>query len=140
MTPADRTEAERLTDGYEEYLHRFNRMEYEAAFANYKAAHMPFFSSVGPDGAGAAADDVLRRTEALIRFPRSRKLVLIDMQRFLSLYLVPAALASGIPEAAAFAALLRERWNERYPDHRFGACIYEELEAGFRDKRPFGLG
>ncbi len=125
--------AEQLTLDYPYYLEQFNRVSYAGLFQRYKDRCMPFFRALDQAGAEAAADALLVRTERLAR-PWKRKLLLFDMQRFFALYLIPAALDSGCPQAAAFAELLRQRWNERYPKNRFQSATYEEIAGGFRMK------
>ena len=135
---APQTAAERLLAGQKELLRRFNRLEYDELFARYKAEHLPFFAALDDDAAADTVAELLRLGERRPRFPGSAKLARMDLQRFFLLYLVPAALDSGYPAAAAFAERLRQSWNERWPEHSFGACTYQELSGGF-STRPFGF-
>lgn len=131
--------AQTLTRDYEECLRCFNRVDYPVRFARYLEEHRPYFTALSPEDAADAAQALVNHAESLIRFPRRRALVLLDMQRFFLLYLIPAALESGAPGAAVLAERLRGDWNALHPDHAFGECTYQQLLEGFRAKRPFGL-
>ncbi len=130
--------AEQVTKGRYAYIERFTRFEYAGAFERCKSECTLLFAELGehPELTGTFAAELVDYADAHSRgfFKRSTELDIF--RRYFALYLIPAALESGV---ADFGQELCTKWNAAYPKQSFTVIPYSEIATGFRTK-PFGMG
>jgi len=128
-----------LLDSAQPYLLCFDYDHYPGCFAQFQAGADGFFASLDPGRLDAAAEEILRRAEERWRaagFWHRSELMRKD-RTVLALFLSPAA-ARHSDTARAFADVLEERWNARFPKNRFHAGDYDKIMLGF-DKDFMGI-
>lgn len=114
------------------YLDRFNRVDYKAAFAEYKSSCGDFLSSFDESDAEAAAEQLVTELDGRIKgLWKSRKL--LDLQYFLIMYLSPYLLSDSSGKGAALSEALCRRWRSAHPQNAYEPGSYEELASGFND-------
>ena len=148
-------------------LERFSYDDYPGCFGEFCAAAEGFFASLGesmPEGGApaeaseaacaeaadmqpgsgaagleAAADALMDELEeALAALPkREHRDAAFECKQILALFLTPAAPRFG-EEAEAFAKILNDRWNARYPGNRYLPGSYESIMKGF-DSDTLGI-
>ena len=128
-----------LLTGAHPYLACFDYDHYPACFQAFEEAAGPWFDALEPTRLDAVAEEILRGAEARWKSqPFWKRAELIRKDRSaLALFFAPAA-AKHSETAKAFAGLLQERWNERFPRARFLAGDYEKIMLGF-DKDFLGI-
>ncbi len=135
--------------GYLGCFRYLNKKEFEPYFRRYVAENQEAFRQLDRAAAArpqerqalleAAADGFLTQLEAWIvknkRALTSRDAMLDDAKYTLCLVMIPALRSLGLSIGEEFAALLRERWLDRYPKKVFQLTTYEEIAQGFQRKR-----
>lgn len=123
---------------YPEYLRKFNRDDYRAAFEKYKAENESFFAALCDESIGSEVAAVMDFAANELRRRLGRKPKCFDLRSFLCVYLCPAALGFGTEASEKFALTLAEKWSAEYPGFRFEAGKFEDIATGFRTK-PFSF-
>ena len=128
-----------LLDAAHPGLDCFDYDHYPQCFADFEAKADAYFRALEPARFEDTAAELLDRTQARWRaapFLERSKLARRD-QAALALFFTPAAIRHS-ENARAFAELLRQRWNSRFPKNRFLSGDYEKIMLGF-DKDFFGV-
>ena len=123
---------------YPEYLRRFTRDGYCAAFEKYKTECARFFDGLSAVNMDSEVSRLMDFAADELRSRIGRKSKLFDLRSFLCVYLCPAALDYGTEPSKEFAFTLAEKWNKAYPEHSFEVGNYRDIVSGFRSK-PFGF-
>ena len=121
-----------LLDSAHPYLSCFDYDHYPQCFAEFEKHAEGFFGmldeSVFPETAEELLNGAAARWDALPR--RDRAETARKDKTVLALFFTPAAERHS-ERAKAFAALLQERWNRRFPRNRYLAGNYEAIIKGF---------
>ena len=128
-----------LLDSAQPYLGCFDYDHYPQCFAEFEANAAEFFRGLEGRDPEAAAESLLNNVaERWNSLPRLKRRAAAKRDKtVLALFFTPAA-ARHSEAAMAFAAVLRERWNSRFPRNRYLAGDYEKLIKGF-DTDFFGI-
>lgn len=128
------TDIEILMHDRADLLQHFNLAEYPKAFQRYQQNCSPVFECMDE----ALAENTVSRLLTFVRdsTPKlwQKNVFLSDMQRFLLLYLIPAAMESERSEVRSFGELLRNAWNGEYPAFVMGELDYNTIVSGFNTK------
>lgn len=129
-----------IPDNYGWYLERFRPGLYREAFEEYCRVSARAFEALekGEVSPEEASRQLMGHCAGLIKWP-GKKLKIYDLKCLLSLFTSPAAELRGSAEAADFARILNETWNNSYPKEPYKSGDYETLAAGFREKKMFGF-
>ena len=153
--PADEADRiyveEHLLDCVRDYSNafkQFNRKLYESFYENYKEDVGPVFEAMdryvcAQPGQRQAllshfAEEFFVQWEAFHRnHPKAKTKAARDRLAFsdkltLAWFTVPAIRGMGLSISEEFPMLLRDQFNEKYPDNRFELGTYEEIQSGFR--------
>ena len=126
------------------YYKQFNRKKYEASYIAHREAVRPTFEALDrwvcaqPAKRTALlegfADSFVAQWEACQSGQKKsgRKRREFADKLTLAWYTVPAIRGLGLSISEDFPTLLRDRFNEAYPDNRFETASFEEINAGFR--------
>lgn len=128
-----------LLDSAHPYLRCFDYDHYPQCFAEFSANAAPFFDGLDPACLPQTAEEIVKLADARWKsrpFWQRAELARQDRSA-LAIFFAPAA-ARHSDTAQAFARLLQERWNERFPRNRFFAGDYEAIMKGF-DKDFMGI-
>ena len=133
----------------------FNRKQYESFYQTHKEALTPVFEAMDrwvcahPMQRQTFLEDFvqqfLQQWEAFHRdHPKAGSKHARDRLAFsnkltLAWFTVPAIRGMDLSIGEDFSALLRDRFNEKYPENRFEVGSFEEIRSGFR-KRWFLFG
>lgn len=128
-----------LLDAAQPFLGQFDYDHYPACFTAFEREAAPFFDTLAGVSAEEKAEELLSLVEARwASLPRLRRgAVAAKDKSVLALFFTPAAQRHS-EAAAAFASLLCERWNNRFPKNRYLPGSYETLIKGF-DTDFFGV-
>lgn len=128
-----------LLDLAQPYLDCFDYDHYPQCFAEFEANAAEFFHALDGCDPGKTADELLDSVaERWNSLPRLKRRAAAKRDKtVLALFFTPAA-ARHSEAAGAFAAVLQERWNRRFPRNRYLAGDYEKLIKGF-DTDFFGI-
>ena len=130
--------AQQIRDAHA-YLELFDYDNYPGCFEAFSRSCEPFFAQLREEALSAEVEALMDELEQSWKtLPRraARDAALQD-KRVLALLLTPVALAQGGP-VAAFAQLLQERWNARFPRNLYYPGTYDKIMAGF-DANLLGL-
>lgn len=124
-----------------QYLPRFTRRGYAAAFEDYVRCFGPVFGEAireageDPGGLEALADGMLEKLEAAWKAARfwKRSARRMDERQMMVTYLSPMLLAMEEPRGQELAVVLRDRWEARWPGEGYRIATYEKLKKGFRN-------
>ena len=128
---------------HKEWLEKFTREEYPAAFRAYMKQYAPAFAAVlqGLDESAMAsvADGVLDGLADYWKKQRiwNRGAVRFDCKQMMIDYLSPMLLHLEEPNAKVFAQLLCDRWAQRWPGEAYGMTTYKEIRSGFHTIADF---
>lgn len=153
--PADESDLayvkEHLLDCVRDYpnaFKQFNRKLYESAYRNYKEDVSSVFEAMDryvcaqPTQRQALlsgfVEEFIAQWEDIHRNPpkaktkAARERLAFSDKLTLAWFTVPAIRGLGLSVSEEFPALLRDSFNEKYPDNRFELGTYEEIQSGFR--------
>lgn len=120
------------------WLSRFTRLDYEAAFLEYRDRFLPdYLTAVDEAGEArlpALADALLDAMEARWKAERfwNRTAVRTDMKQVIVGYLTPMLLSEQATRP--LAAALRDGWKRRRPKDAYHAAGFDSIRAGFKRK------
>jgi hypothetical protein len=133
---------------YPDYYKQFNKKKYEVSFEAHREGIRETWEALDRYVCAQPArrEDLmeefvelfLTQWEELHRSnPKTKTKKARERQEFsdkltLAWYTVPAIRGYGLSVSEDFPALLRERFNAKYPENIFGLGTYEEIKAGFR--------
>lgn len=128
-----------LLDSARPYLGCFDYDHYPQNFAAFERRAAPFFDALEDASLAADAEALLdRAAERWAGLPRLRRAAAAKQDKtVLALFFTPAA-ARHSERARAFAALLQDGWNRRFPRNRYLAGDYDAIVKGF-DTDFFGI-
>ncbi len=121
-----------LLDSAHPYLSCFDYDHYPDCFREFETDADAFFRSLDAAAFAETADGILDRIEARWKsVPRLKRSAAAGKDRsVMALFFTPAA-ARHSETARAFADVLRERWNSRFPRFRYLAGDYDAIMKGF---------
>ena len=128
-----------LLDAAQPGLQCFDYDHYPRFFQEFETRADGFFSALDAAHFDTLIDELLYRTQERWKaagFWKRADLMRRD-QAALAIFFTPAA-ARHSDTARAFAALLTDCWNSRFPRNRFHAGDYEKIMQGF-DKDFMGI-
>lgn len=123
-----------------DWLERFTRRDYAAAFKEYTERFGPAYMEAvrlagGEETAlSALADGLLDTLEAGWKRQRiwNRTTAKVSDKQMLVEYLSPMLLGLTEPGCARLAELLRDRWAARWPKEAYQTASYAKILGGFR--------
>ena len=148
-----------LLENSDQYIENFTKLNYSASFERYVQIGMKIlkpiqaYASLSSEMCEKA---VLETANALVevainsiegeqsdgkrRLKRSVRKENLDRCRyFIAVYTIPMIRYLGYEISEALVDGILECWHKTYPKHMFQKGTYEELQAGFKKKRFFGL-
>lgn len=129
--------AEFLINDYLYYTEHFNHTEYPVLFDRYLEALQSYLSSADQESAADTAASLIAAAESNIsryRLRFRRDAALVDSTMMFSLFIVPALIRIGTPQAETLTDLLISGWNERHPDAPVRRGTFEDICEGFKWK------
>lgn len=129
---------------------QFNRKQYEAFYQTHKEAVAPTFESMERWACAQPTQhqsilegfaelfvqqwEDYHQNHPKAKTKHARGLLECANKMTLALFTVPAIRSLGLSISEEFPLLLRDRFNETYPDNRFELATFEVLNSGFRKR------
>ena len=122
-----------LVINYRDLIQHFNRREYAAYFADYKAQCESVFDTL--DDPEKAAEEMLAALEA--DWAKNIKKLKISYARdsdkmVICMFFNPMAMAAPSPNGKIVAEKLCELYGEKYPKEKYQVGTYEIFMEGFK--------
>ena len=108
----------------------FNRKEYPALFERVMEELPSYLHSDIDATVSEILDEVEANTDRY-KYNFRKESARANDRIVLSLFIIPAAVRLGTPEAMRFAERFASAWEERYPGSEFAIGNYDEIMEGF---------
>lgn len=124
----------------DKWMSRFTRREYRDAFLAYKEQFGPLYAQAVRDADGeeaalrALAVSLVDALEAGWKRQRfwNRKAVRVSEKQILVNYLSPMLLDLLDPMCGRLAGMMRQEWEDRWPEDAYHITTFEVIQSGFR--------